>query len=272
MHVDSDLPSIVVRLNGVQYAIPSRHVLSILEVPKTIPFPDSPDYVRGLFTLRDYSIPLIDMRKLLKSDSIPEILRDFHEMLSLRKQDHNNWVLALERTVQNGEPFTLATDPHHCKFGQWYYQYETTNHTLAHSLRNIERPHEELHQSAHIVLDLLNSGRKQEAEQIVKNIRDHYYPILIGLLDDMGHEYDRSFREMVLVLERNEERIGILVDEVLAVEPLRDFTERPTLRDMGEVSMVSEIAKRKADDSPVLVFDDSVLLELLKQKNVPVYS
>ncbi len=76
-------------------------------------------------------------------------------VMAQREIDHLNWVAKVNQLLNDNEvtELTVETDPTQCGFGQWLYgeqrkQAEATVPALASILKEIEKPHEHLHQSA----------------------------------------------------------------------------------------------------------------------------
>lgn len=131
------------------YAVDCRYVESIFEITQEIiPVARTDESILGLIELRGATLPIMDLRKRLHMPSVQEETAAFEEMLALRKQDHINWVEALRHSIHSGEEFKLATDPHRCKFGQWYDSYKPTSRVVKIHFDQIHAPHDKLHESA----------------------------------------------------------------------------------------------------------------------------
>lgn len=223
-------PSIIFRAGGGLYCADSRYVSTILEQPKFQILPDAPPYITGIFPYRDKSITMFDLRKALKQPSMDEEYEAFVGMLDARKQDHINWVNALVHSVETGEQFTLATDPHQCALGQWYDHFHSDSQEITMHLSKLDAPHKQLHESALRIQACMNAGsnegERETCEQsILEEIRNQYVPQVLASLDDAKEIFrTRVYHAMVLVLS-GDTSLGVVVDEVLAVEELN---EEPT--------------------------------------------
>ncbi len=219
-------PSILFRLNGGLYCADSRYVSTIMELPKYTPVPDAPPYISGIFSLRGSSVTLFNLRAALKLQSLHEEFDDFTTMLDARKQDHINWVAALERSVKTGEPFSLATDPHKCKLGKWYDSFKTDSTELASHLARMEEPHRLLHESAQRMEQCEATGDCEAIatckQTALEEVRGIYMPKVLSVLEDAKEIFRiREFHEMVLVLS-GDTSLGLTVDEVLSVEMVEE--------------------------------------------------
>ncbi len=107
----SDNPSILIKLRNSLYAFNSINVLAIMTMPECTPMPHSAFGIVGVFVFRGRSIPLIDIREVFQYPTLDQEYIDFSDMIDQRIQGHVNWVTELERSINAGEKFTLATDP-----------------------------------------------------------------------------------------------------------------------------------------------------------------
>lgn len=223
---DIQSPSILFRLNGGLYCADSRHISTIMELPEYTTLPDTPPYITGIFPLRGNSITMFDLRAALKQRSLSEEFDEFTAMLDARKQDHVNWVSALEHSIESGERFPLATDPHQCKLGKWYDHFKTDSSELAAHLTKMENPHRRLHEAA-LRAQQCNEHNSWDGvinckKAIFNEVHDEYMPKVLDVLESAKEIFRaREFHEMVLVLS-GETSLGIVVDEVLSVEMVEE--------------------------------------------------
>ena len=126
-------------------------------------------------------------------------------MLDARKQDHVNWVSALERSIETSERFTLATDPHKCNLGKWYDNFKTNSSELSAHLARLEEPHRKLHEVA-LRAERCIEARDRDAvadckKSVFEEARDEYMPRVLDVLESAKEIFRaREFQEMVLVL------------------------------------------------------------------------
>jgi len=92
--------------------------------------------------------------------------------LSSAKAAHLNWKTRL-RSFLDGES-TLSADQavshHHCDFGKWYYSDGLQHFGHLQAIKDVERPHEELHELIRMIIDYKNNGRTQEAEEAYQQV------------------------------------------------------------------------------------------------------
>lgn len=255
-------PWVLLELNDVIYATSCESVLSLNQLPEVTPLPKSPPEVRGVINFRGRLIELVDTRRILGIKSITDEIEDFDTMMNQRYQDHTNWLNTLETTVKNDTEFTLTTDPHKCAFGKWYDSYngKNTNIMFLSTFAKFDKPHKEIHEIAIKAKELILSGNKQAAIDLIESTRNTKLKEMLGLFDDLKDAYKNSRKEIVVVIGEDESKcIGLSVDQITAIEHLSEFDENLVKDSMTETEYLSGIAKRK-DGSVVIILNDEYLL------------
>lgn len=255
-------PWVLLELDGVVYATSCESVLSLNQLPDATPLPKSPPEVRGVINFRGRLIELIDTRRILGIKSITDDIEDFDALMNQRYTDHTNWLNNLENTVKNDTEFTLTTDPHKCAFGKWYDSYisKNTNMMFLSAFAKFDKPHKEIHGIAIKAKELILSGNKQAAIDLIEATRTTKLKEMLGLFDDLKEAYKHSRKEIVVVIGEDESKcIGLSVDQITAIEHLSDFDENLVKDSMTSVEYLSGIAKRK-DGSVVILLNDKYLL------------
>jgi len=249
-------PSILFRLNGGLYCADSRYVSTIMKLPQFTVLPDTPPYISGIFPLRGGSVTMFDLRAALKLKSMDEDFSDFTAMLDARKQDHVNWVSALERSIETSERFTLATDPHKCNLGKWYDNFKTNSSELSAHLARLEEPHRKLHEVA-LRAERCIEARDRDAvadckKSVFEEARDEYMPRVLDVLESAKEIFRaREFQEMVLVLS-GDTGLGMVVDEVLSVETVEEEELGTQHQLMSQSPYIQRVVKSRNYDELIL--------------------
>ncbi len=258
MSIKNEIPWVIFRLKQNSYAIRGDRVSSLSLLNDVTPIAHQPKTTRGILKLRGKTVTALDLRVILGEKSLVEEIKEMTDMISLRKQDHLNWVKALQNTVETGAEFKLATDPHKCAFGKWYDSFETTNHSLRYHLRKIDEPHQKLHATAALVLDCLKNDDINGAKKLIEVANNEYISVIIEILDKFSDIYTRSMRELLIAME-NGVPYGLIVDEVLGVEGITQIPDEGRLRDEYDLNFVSGLAQRKNSDEIVALLNDDVI-------------
>ncbi len=223
LEVDNDTRSevgwAIVLLSGRQYALPIENLAQMVVLDELVKPATYPDHIRGIAMVRNKAVPVLDLRRRLGMTASDTERREFDALIQKRKQDHIEWLEELSRSIDEGRPFELTTDPHQCAFGQWYDTYETDNTQLAFHLKKFDAPHQRIHAVAKRAAALLEAGQVAQAQSLVKQTRDTELAELIGLFDEVA-DILRASREVVLVMVLDGELCGFLVDEVQAVRSI----------------------------------------------------
>jgi len=145
-------------------------------------------------------------------------------LLPQRRQDHLDWMNALESSIHSGEPFTKARDPRQCAFGKWYYASQFNDRRLTLLLGQFDTPHAHIHSLADKLLGLAETGGKEEALRRFNEERHTTLDLLLNLFD--------KAQSLVIELQR---RIAIIVREdenlcALGADAVRDIVSLPAER------------------------------------------
>lgn len=268
---DIIFPSIVFKVRNGLFSVDSRNIIGIAQLPEYQKLVDAPPYCMGFFVNRGDIVQLIDMRILFSMESMVEEYEAFVQMIDQRKQDHYNWIAELESCLNEGREFTLATDHHKCALGKWYDNFHTENQNLMFHLKKLEEPHRLIHQASHF--DEICAGAKSEEEKrerLLKTLqitKDKYVPEVMAVLNECEDVFkETAFREMVLILKCENGFLGIVVDEVLAVEELDSIIENDGSDSIGHSPYIHGINKSKSVDGIILRLDDRKLSELCSEQ------
>jgi purine-binding chemotaxis protein CheW len=213
-------------LQGQTYGFDVNHVREIVSLQKLAvhQLPGAGRFVEGVVMLRNRGIEVIEMRSAFGLPSLRKETEAILTQLGERERDHLRWLEELEACVYDHREFKLATDPHKCKFGQWYDAVMTnaqelqklTNNDLAtvDMLMKLDQPHKQIHGIAHQVHDHLAAGREMEARQLVENSRNTTLASLRNLFSKCCEQIEVVRRGLLFVLVVEDDMFGVLVDRV----------------------------------------------------------
>ena len=85
--------------------------------------------------------------------------------------------------------------------------------------------------------------------------------VLISL-DGIVKAHENSFREIVVVLNDSEQMLGLLVDQVLAVDKIRSVTGSEKMRVLMQSKYFEGVARNDRVDIEILVINEDELLKL----------
>lgn len=266
-----DLPWLIFTLSSNCYAINSKFVNGILMPPETTPLPEAPDIYKGLIEIRGEVFPLLEMRKLFHFKSIEAECSGFEDYLNKFKDAHINWVNSLKNCVEKKEKFMLETDPTKCAFGKWYHEYMKTHksdNSVNRALLKIDAPHRLLHESAITIRDLMrdNSDGVKDADiiKILNTCTEDFMPLILGLMNEAIQGYKDLFREVVVHLSNGQDSIGLLVDEVLAIDSVEIISNDSSMNKIVNSHYFSGVAHNSQIKKEILIIDEELLLSKAK--------
>lgn len=259
----TELPWLIFTLNEQAYAVNSKYVNGIDMKPNSITaLPDAPDIYCGLVERRGEVYPLLNMRKTFHFPSVDDETAEFGKMIEQRKNDHIKWIETFERCMQSREKFTLAVDPHKCAFGKWYDQFIKGTHTITFHIKKIEEPHRLLHETAAMIISAMDRGEDKKAEVLFKKLKNEYYPRVISVLNEVKDVYRSTYRETVVVLADENQKLGLLVDEILAVDKVESVTGGGSMNLLMQSKFFKRVVRNDKIDMEILIVDEDELLKL----------
>lgn len=251
-------PWVIFMLDGGHYAVSAKMVKSLVKLEGVNAMPNQPPFIRGIMNLRGAVIPMLDLRARLNLKSMADEVQAFWSMMDQRRADHERWLGELRKSTEESRAFTLTTNPHQCAFGKWYDAYKPKDPMLAQLLRTFDEPHKRIHAIAHQVEECKSAGRTEEALEIIQRCWDNELKMMGGLFQEVKLAYQASQREIALILD-GERPSGLIVDDVIAVEQLREEAFASTLDLMPNQSddqVALAVGKRRHDSSLVLILQE----------------
>lgn len=215
----------------------------------------------GVINLRGQVLPLIDLRRVCGWKSVSEELDEFYSLMNQREQDHRNWLLQLEKSAKEGTEFRLATDPHKCAFGQWYYSYRSQSPWITALLRRFETPHNRIHAVASSVIQLVNSQNLAEAYKLIEQKRNGELREMVALFQDLKALMREAVKQLAVVITTPSTSLAMSVDSAIAVETIspdliKDLHTNELLPGCG---LVRKLGHRKAANSLALILEPEML-------------
>jgi purine-binding chemotaxis protein CheW len=248
---------VIVEICGQQFAIRADHVHEILSMPEITSIPMCRPQSRGVICLRGRVLPLIDMRKCFGWQSVPEELDAFSALMNQREQDHRNWLVALEKSVAEDTEFRLATDPHKCAFGQWYYSYRSPSPWVMSLLRKFESPHNSIHAIAVQALELAKAQKLEQAYRLIQEKRDGELGEMVSLFRSFKELMRETLKELAMVITMHQKPFAVAIDGALAVEAVSSdlIKELDTNAFAAGRGLVHRVLERAASKSFAMILE-----------------
>ncbi len=275
--LNNNFPWLVFSLNSSYFALNCENITTITILPKKIIQPVlTPPYIRGLLDLRGDVIPLVNMRSLFEFPSAESERAEIVEVLEKGMNAHRNWINELDKTIKTGEEFKLSLDPHKCDFGKWYDSYQSKYYIVNSHLKKINQPHIDLHENGAKIVNLVKQPRTQEVEDQIQKyyaeIRNEFMPDILATVKDIQEDWVDAQKEMVIVFQYSDRKIGLIVDEVRSVEHLEILPQEVSLDMQSIAHFFSCIARSPRTNDVIFLVDESELGILFSQPDFDVNS
>ena len=264
MHTSSSVDNLyLISVIGKEsFAVPVNFVREIVTMPKISPVPGTETYLRGVINLRGSIIPVVEMRLRLGMISCADETAAYIKMMNDRESDHRRWLQELEESVKEKRLFRLATDPHQCAFGKWFYAYDSKSSAnqcvyLDMIMPKFESPHDNIHAIAHKVKTLQDSENFDEAMAIIEKTRNTELAKMIDLFDAAKILIKERKRELAIVIEIDGKKAAMAVDAVESIEHLNpEINEKMSITQVGmKDGLIEKISQRTKNDTMVMVLD-----------------
>lgn len=251
-------------LNNTSYAIDLTFVTEVIDKRPTFKPPNAPDFIVGILALRELKLPVMNLRKLFGFATVDEEVEALRREFAKRKQDHLDWVAALEDACTNGTPFTKAHDPAQCAFGKWYAAYRTENANFGHFLERFDRPHRAIHAQAAPILALSRAGRVDEARERLKQLRSDEVRALLFLFDQATKHIEELALENFVILQVGGTKFGVVVDRVQSVMTCQaEQVAGLTLLSQEQVHFARDVLLLEENSAPTVLLEVGELAAVL---------
>ena len=174
--------------------------------------PNAPSYVKGLITVRNNLLPILDMRSMLGKKAWVE---ELSELFKTKIERCALWEKNLEHCLEAGSHVFDLESSEECEFGKWLNSPDALPGIMHDALKDLISLHDELHKTGRTTLNLinvsLNEARRYYKAHVekVKSALGSSLKNIISLIEDSLREEQR-----ILVIETGGITAGLLVDSV----------------------------------------------------------
>lgn len=220
---------LIFELSQQAYGVDVRHVREIVSLRDMHihAMPQASSFIEGVVLLRDEPIDVLDVRSLLGMHSLHEETHEIARILDEREADHCKWLKELDSCVEEQREFRLATNPHKCKFGQWYDALLANQKEFAKLTNNdlplvdlfaqLDQPHKNIHAIAERVIEKVAAGDIDAAKKIIEETRDTDLSSLRRIFSKCREQLETARCGLLFVLQAEDAVFGALVDRVAEV-------------------------------------------------------
>jgi len=215
-----------------------------MDAPACTAIPLTETYVRGVIDVQGETVPLVDLRIRLGSRSLLEEMDDLITLIAARRQDHVGWLTKLKDAVYRDQEITVQTDAHKCKFGLWYDRYETNSSTFAGYMKQFDGPHKAVHSVAIRAQELMQSGRAEQAKDLIHETENTVLKGLLTLFDGFEEQLKKHTHEYAVVLRRPTGMFALAVDTLVVFDRFTEvFEELPAMLNNGRNQFVTGLGR-----------------------------
>lgn len=204
------IEALMVRVGQRDFALPLEDVDYIVPLPPE--FAHSGERAERFLAFQGAPLDFVSSWDLSGEVTCYSEFAELATMLPQRRQDHIDWMSALEDSLRNGYAFAKARNPHECAFGKWYYSYRPTDRQLALLLRNFEQPHAFIHGLADRLLKLSEAGKRDEALARFQAATETTLRDLLRLFDRTSTVLQSLQRRIAIILHRGDLRCALGAD------------------------------------------------------------
>ncbi|QTA88031.1 chemotaxis protein CheW [Desulfonema magnum] len=242
-----------------EYAFDIDKVSEIINITEITAVPNVPSYVRGLFTIRNHLLPIIDLRELL---GLPSLISERHDAIDRAVKRHGEWAENLKHVVEAGAHFTGNMNPKETVFGIWLETYKTSSIEIEAIIKRLKKNRWELYNSGAEVLELRKTS-KPEAMAFFSERISPQLKIVTDIMAELKSALEGHILEdqRALMVESDSMTIGYLVDwvdEVLRI-PISVIDETPVVASSGRKE-VKAVAKLNKGERLIMIMDESALV------------
>ncbi|MBN2010485.1 chemotaxis protein CheW [candidate division KSB1 bacterium] len=255
------------RVGNDEYAFDIARVREILKVRDVTAVPNVPDYVKGLFTIRNHLLPIVDLRGLL---GLPSLISERNSMIVLAIEEDQQWVENLLHVLESKSHFTGITNSHETVFGKWLETYNTSSVEVENVVKRLKHDRAELYSMAIHAMELRAKTNdaavayyNEKVEPLLNVVRDTYKELKTAMEQHIQDD------QRTLVVESNTMTIGYLVDSVDEViripHSVIDNTPAMAASDRKELKAVAKLNDGKR---LIMIMDEAALVSSETEKRL----
>lgn len=247
------------RIAKEEYAFSINRVREILKIKEITSVPNVADYVKGLFTVRNQLIPMVDLRVLL---GIRDLISERSALIESMMEEEKAHYDSVKKSIESGLRNSDMRDAKTTHFMKWLEQYNTSSTEIENVLKKIKKPYAALYQGMAHALELCRISKEEGQtffdSEITPQINTifEYFTMLKESIEKFGTEDQR-----VMIVETDGVSIGFMVDDVNEVAriPKSVIDETPKIASSSRKELRG-VAKLDEGKRLIMILDESALL------------
>ncbi len=233
---------------GQLYGVDIECVKRILPSQFLTAMPDEDEHIEGMFQYEDEIIKVLSFRKVIGERSYEEELLDFFPSL---KDQHKEWIEALENSVNTGVPFVQTVDPHACELGRWIDSFHPDDEGLVSVMKTLDFHHQHLHRSAIDILVHCKEDPESTKKLVEEKVHDSYSKTVQNLesVTKMSDKVAASLQRCLILIGKDGKAFGVnidAVDDIVHVEEndLHEVDQNQSIGEFMDIAAILEHNKR----------------------------
>lgn len=231
-----DIPLVIFQVGKKFLALPLEQVEHILSLGNDQGDEGGISTEAGVILFQGEAIPWCPLWAPLAEPSLYREFDDLVQSLPQRRQDHIDWMAALEQSLNHDTPFTKARSPYECAFGKWFYGFKSMDRRLSLLLSQFEAPHARIHGLADKLLNLKDNGEGEKALGYFQEEKNTTLAQLLELFDTVQVMLPTLKRPVALILNDRGVRTALGVDRVLDIRAVPATEVRPARGNLGRLT------------------------------------
>ncbi|MDE2585440.1 MAG: CZB domain-containing protein [Betaproteobacteria bacterium] len=203
----------------------------------------------GVILFQNEAIPWRPLWAPLAEGSLYQEFDELEKALPQRRQDHIDWMAALEQSLLHDVPFAKARSPYECAFGKWFYSFKSQDRRLGMLLGQFEAPHARIHGLADKLLGISANGQRDEALNQFFLEKESTLKELLGLFDALLVLLPSLKRPVALILNDQGKRTALGVDRVLDIRVVPAAEVHPSSGNLGALAPKGFITMEATHDA-----------------------
>jgi len=247
------------RVADDEYGFDIAKVQEILRLSDITSVPNVPSYVKGLFTIRNNLLPILDLREML---GLPTLISDRNEVIDKAVKEHSEWVKNLKHVLDAEKHFTGGVNAKETPFGLWLENYKTSSVELEAIVKRLKKARANLYSTGSRILDTRTEDKASAISLFNEKVQS-----LLSIVLDILSQFKESVSQHILedqralVVESDTMTIGYLVDwvdEVIRV-PRSVIDETPFIASSDRKELKA-VAKLEKGERLIMIMDESALV------------
>ncbi len=250
-----------------EYAFDIDKVREILRVTDITTVPNASPYVRGLFTVRNQLLPVLDLRVLLGVENyLSERLKKVDDMTL----ETEKWESVLKNAIESGTEFTGNKDIKKSSFEIWFKKFDTSSDIIQANTKKLQKLHIDLFEYINKFYEKQDFASEQSQlffkksiAPLIENILKIFSDLKLSLKTHISED------QRILVVETGSTNIGYLVDDVNEVIriPKSVIDETPGIASSKQKELQG-VAKLDKGERLIMIINENTLVTVEEQREL----